>query len=57
MTPKELLYIEDALSHEQFIKAQIKESTTKLVDEDLKTFVSTLTQGHNDIYKNIYGTL
>ncbi len=57
MSPKELIYIEDALNHEQFIKTQITESTNKLTDTELKSFVSSLTKCHNDIYKNIYQTL
>ncbi|MDD4124383.1 MAG: hypothetical protein PHW77_01460 [Eubacteriales bacterium] len=57
MSPKELLYIEDALNHEQFIKTQITDCTSKLTDSELKNFVSSLSKSHNDIYKNIYQTL
>ncbi|NLN55449.1 MAG: hypothetical protein GX148_04005 [Clostridiales bacterium] len=57
MTPKELLYIEDALNHEQFIKSQINDCASRINDGELKNFVSSLSKTHNDIYKNIYQTL
>ncbi|MGI6716655.1 MAG: hypothetical protein ACOX3X_05590 [Eubacteriales bacterium] len=57
MTPKELLYLEDALNHEQFIKAQITDCASRISDNELKNFVTSLSKTHNDIYKSLYQTL
>ena len=40
MTSKDLLYVEDALSHEKFFKTQCQEAISKLEDNELKTCVS-----------------
>ena len=36
MSPKELNYVEDALSHEKFLKAQCQEAIQNLQDPALK---------------------
>jgi hypothetical protein len=45
MSEKELLYLEDALTHEQFLQKQCTECASKLSDPELKNFVSTLAAG------------
>lgn len=57
MSPKELLYIEDALNHEQFLKKQCSDCANQLQDASLKNFVNDLTKKHDQIFKEIYQTL
>ena len=39
MSPKELLYMEDALSHEQMMQKKCADLSAKLQDQELKSFV------------------
>ncbi len=57
MTSKDLLYVEDALSHEKFFKTQCQDAISKLEDNELKTCVSELMKKHEQIYKSFYGLL
>ncbi len=57
MSEKELLYLEDALSHEQFLKQQCTECAAKLSDPELKNFVSGLAAGHGELFKSLYNVL
>ena len=57
MTNKELLYIEDALGHEKYFKEKCQECSVQLTDEELKNFVSNLTQQHNNIFSGFYQLL
>ncbi len=57
MTEKELLYVDDALSHAQFLKQQCDESAAKLSDADLKNFVSQLSAEHQTVFGSFYGLL
>lgn len=57
MSEKELLYLEDALQHEQFLKAQCTECAAKLQDPDLKNFVSGLAASHQELFKTLYNAL
>ena len=54
MSPKELLYIEDALGHEKQIKTTCQDSMEKLQDKDLSNFVSTIAQRHTTCFNNFY---
>lgn len=54
MSPKELSYIEDALSHEQFLKNQCQEAMQNLQDEELKSCVQQLEQKHTQIFDSFY---
>lgn len=57
MSEKELLYLEDALQHEQFLKAQCTEVASKLTDPELRNFVSGLAATHQELYKTLYNAL
>ena len=57
MSEKELLYLEDALQHEQFLKTQCTEIASKLTDPDLKNFVSGLAASHQEVFKTLYNAL
>ncbi len=46
MTQKELLYVEDAISHEQILSSIIKESITNLVDHTLISFMKKELKDH-----------
>lgn len=54
MSPKELLYLEDALGHEKFLKAQCQQAVSELTDQDLKNFVQQLTQKHQQVFSQFY---
>lgn len=54
MTPKELLYVEDALGHEQFFEQKCKEIADKIEDKDLKNCVNDMVAKHKTIFNNMY---
>lgn len=54
MSPKELNYVEDALSHEQFLKTQCQDAIQNLQDPTLKNQVQQMTQKHQQIFDNFY---
>lgn len=55
MSPKELLYIEDALGHEQFFMTQCQEAVEKLQDSELKQCAQQMYNKHQQIFTNFYG--
>lgn len=55
MSPKELLYIEDALGHEQFLKKQCQEAIQNLQDGELKNCVQSMATKHQQIFDSFYG--
>ncbi len=57
MTPKELLYLEDALGHEQYFQSQCKETAAQLQDGTLKSYVEQLAEKHQQIFNRFYGLL
>jgi hypothetical protein len=57
MSPKELLYIEDALSHEKQMGAVCNEAVTSLTDEELKSFVARISQRHTQCFNSIFSVL
>lgn len=54
MSPKELLYIEDAHGHEQFLKTQCQDTANNLQDGELKNYVSQLVMKHDELFKQFY---
>lgn len=54
MSPKELSYIEDALSHEQFLKNQCDEAMKSLTDNQLISCVKELKETHQQIFDSLY---
>ncbi len=46
MSPKELLYIEDALGHEKQLSSCCKDLAEQLSDGELKSFVNELSGKH-----------
>ena len=57
MTPKELLYIEDALGHEKQLKTLCSDLAMQLQDGELKNFVSGLACKHDDSITKFYSLL
>lgn len=57
MTSKELLYIEDALGHECFMKTCSKETAIKLKDVNLSTYIGQLEEKHNEIFNKFLNLL
>ena len=57
MSPKELLYIEDALGHEVQMKATCADFASKLQDAELKNFVTQIGQKHGECFNRFYGLL
>lgn len=57
MSPKELLYIEDALGHEKYLKSQCQKLEQGLTDEQLKQFVLSLASQHESIFNDFYQLL
>lgn len=57
MTNKELLYIEDALGHECFMKICSKKTSAQLTDASLSQYISELEQKHNEIFNKFLNLL
>lgn len=54
MSPKELLYLEDALGHEKFCITQCQDAMQNLQDPQLKQKVQTLHDKHTQIFGQLY---
>ena len=57
MSPKELLYIEDALGHTKQIKTICTDFSNQLGDSELSNFVSQIAQKQQKVFENFYGLL
>ncbi len=57
MSPKELLYVEDALGHETYFATRCQETINSLQDPDLKACVQEMANKHKTIFQNFYGLL
>ncbi len=57
MTTKELLYIEDALGHEQYFQTKCQETASQVQDAELKLCVEQMAQKHQQIFQSFYGLL
>ena len=55
MSPKELLYIEDALGHEKQIQVTCQDSANQLEDKALANFVTSVAQKHAECFNKFYG--
>ena len=54
MSPKELLYIEDALGHTQFMVRQCEDAAAKLSDPTLKARAQQLAGVNRDLFTKFY---
>lgn len=57
MSPKEVLYIEDALGHEKHMKTKCNDYVTKIQDPELQAFVQELAAKHVQLFNKIYNLL
>lgn len=57
MTNKELLYVEDALGHECFMKTCSKETSNMIKDVNLSSYIGQLEQKHNEIFSKFLNLL
>ena len=57
MTNKELLYVEDALGHEKFMKSCCQKASNQLTDATLSNYLKELEQKHNELYNKFLNLL
>ncbi len=57
MTNKELLYIEDALGHENFMKSCSLKTSNQLTDATLSNYMKELEQKHTEIFNKFLNLL
>lgn len=57
MTNKELLYVEDALMHENFMKSCAITASAQLNDSTLSSYMGELVQKHNEIFNKFLNLL
>ncbi len=57
MSPKELLYVEDALGHTNQIKTVCNDFKNQLGDTDLKNFVADIARRQQQTFDRFYGLL
>lgn len=57
MTSKELLYVEDALGHENFMKTCSKDTSSLLKDVNLATYIGQLEQKHTELFNKFLNLL
>ena len=57
MTGKELLYVEDALAHENIMKTCSKKTSSKLTDITLSSYVKELEEKHTELFDNFLNLL
>ena len=57
MSPKELLYIEDALGHTKQIKTLCSDFSSQIGDTELSNFLMQLAQRQQNTFDSIYNLL
>ncbi len=57
MTSKELLYVEDALGHEKFMKDCSANTSKQLQDMGLSEYIGKLEQKHAELYSKFLNLL
>lgn len=57
MSPKELLYVEDALNHEKHMKACCMQNADCLQDPALKNVVSDMAMKHQNLFDKLFQLL
>ena len=57
MTNKELLYVQDALGHEKFMKSCSKKTSSQLQDITLSSYMAELEQKHTELYNKFFNLL
>ena len=57
MTNKELLYVEDALEHEQFMQKCSKHASSQLQDQTLASYAKELETKHTELFNKFLNLL
>ena len=57
MTSKELMYVEDALSHEKYFQTRCQEVASQMQDAKLRNLVQQMAQKHQQVFQSFYGLL
>ncbi len=57
MTSKELLYVEDALGHEQYFQTQCRETANQIQDPKLRACIEQMEKKHQQLFQNFYDLL
>lgn len=54
MTSKELLYVDDALAHAQFLTTQFQDAASQLQDASLRLQAQQMADRHRSVYRKFY---
>ena len=54
MTPKEVMYVEDALGHASFLKTQCQDAVNALRDPSLKQQVQQWMDQNQNLFRSFY---
>lgn len=57
MTSKELLYVEDALGHENFMKTCSNKTSSQLTDVNLSNYIKELETKHSELFNKFLNLL
>ena len=57
MTSKELLYVEDALGHEQFKQKCTMDSSNQIQDQNLANYLKELNRTHTNLFNKFLNLL
>lgn len=57
MTNKELLYVEDALGHENFMKICSNKTSSQLADVTLSNYIKELETKHSELFNKFLNLL
>lgn len=57
MTPKEVLYVEDALSHTQYLMTQCRSAVCQLSDPTLQSQVEDLLKTNQQLFQQFYNLI
>ncbi|MCI8361999.1 MAG: hypothetical protein HFJ41_02475 [Clostridia bacterium] len=57
MTSKELLYVEDALGHEVFMKSCSMKTANQLTDVNLSNYMKDLEKEHTELFNKFLNLL
>ncbi len=57
MSPKELLYVEDALGHTKQIKTVCTDFSSQISDTELSNFVTSVAQKQQEAFDRFFGLL
>ena len=54
MSPKELIYIEDALGHAQYLMTQCKNAANQLTDPALRSYAQELVNSNQKLFTGFF---